>query len=65
VIQVKCTLTDCLHYHKDPVGGNYCRCSHPDKPSCLDAIRCPLYRLDWSKQADKALAIRERFRHNR
>lgn len=53
MIQVKCALTDCIHWNADASAGPApnCKCAHPDKRHYLNVPRCPLYRLDWSKQA--------------
>lgn len=62
MIQVKCALTDCMNYRRDPKDPSRCLCSHPDKKFYLDAPRCPLYRMDWSAQADRILVLQERFK---
>ena len=65
MIQVRCHLKDCMYWHEDPMSSSLCQCSHPDKEAYMNVIRCPLYRLDWSKQAERVMAIQSKLRNGK
>ena len=48
---VYCDLSDCFYYSPEPGFPRKCRCLHPDKPTVINMVKCPLYRLDWQKRA--------------
>jgi len=62
VIRLKCQLSECIHYHADSAGAPWCKCSHPEKRFYLREGHCPLYRMDWTKQAPRLLSVEERLR---
>ena len=54
-IEVFCIQSECLFYAPHARDPKKCHCSHPEKHRYINNLQCPLYRLDWQKQA-KAMA---------
>ena len=55
--EVSCPLKDCLFHHVDSKQPGKVFCKHPEKASNSKVTPCPLYRLDWQKQAGSHLGV--------
>lgn len=62
-LRVLCGMFQCIYYAPTGVTGDkHCLCSHPDKPRHMFEESCPLYRLDWNRNAGQVDGLRDRFK---